>query len=149
MPRYLVTLVIAVGLFFGFYSLGGNWFSAPPTHTEPAAPAHLGYYKPTPEERKAIDANAHRVQRAIEEQARKDAADKAAKDTQKKAEQNKPVPVPAPNSLPPCSYEDGSGQTACYWDADTQGNGKGQDVAQYGGGSVSFYPETGEITTKD
>ena len=32
--------------------------------------------------------------------------------------------------LPQCTHEDGSGQSACYWDADTQGNGKGTDYVK-------------------
>lgn len=31
-------------------------------------------------------------------------------------------------SLPMCTYEDGSGQALCTWDAQTQGNGMGTDV---------------------
>lgn len=31
-------------------------------------------------------------------------------------------------SLPPCEYEDGSGQSLCMWDASESGNGMGQDV---------------------
>lgn len=31
-------------------------------------------------------------------------------------------------SLPVCTYEDGSGQALCYWDAQAQGNGQGTDV---------------------
>lgn len=39
------------------------------------------------------------------------------------------IPTPtAPPTLPACTSEDGSGQALCYWDADTQGNGLGQDV---------------------
>lgn len=31
-------------------------------------------------------------------------------------------------SLPACTYEDGSGQALCMWDASEQGNGMGTDV---------------------
>lgn len=31
-------------------------------------------------------------------------------------------------TLPPCEYEDGSGQALCVWDADTMGNGMGMDA---------------------
>lgn len=33
-------------------------------------------------------------------------------------------PVPEDNTLPPCKSES---DTSCYWDADTQGNGRGHD----------------------
>lgn len=36
-----------------------------------------------------------------------------------------PAPVPTPTSLPACETEDSTG---CYWDAQTMGNGRGQDV---------------------
>lgn len=38
--------------------------------------------------------------------------------------------APATDSapMPACTYEDGSGQALCYWDAQTQGNGMGTDV---------------------
>jgi hypothetical protein len=31
-------------------------------------------------------------------------------------------------AMQPCTYEDGSGQAVCYWDASEQGNGMGTDV---------------------
>ena len=34
----------------------------------------------------------------------------------------------APSTLPACTYEDGSGQALCMWDASEQGNGMGMDV---------------------
>lgn len=34
------------------------------------------------------------------------------------------------DSIPACKYEDGSGQADCYWDAQTQGNGKGHDYVK-------------------
>ena len=38
------------------------------------------------------------------------------------------LPTATPSSLPLCGMEDGSGQALCMWDADTQGNGMGNDV---------------------
>lgn len=35
------------------------------------------------------------------------------------------APSGGSESLPPCEYED---STSCYWDADTMGNGRGNDV---------------------
>lgn len=32
--------------------------------------------------------------------------------------------------IPACKNEDGSGQTSCYWDADTMGNGRGTDFVK-------------------
>lgn len=34
----------------------------------------------------------------------------------------------APSALPMCTYEDGSGQSLCMWDASELGNGMGTDV---------------------
>ena len=42
---------------------------------------------------------------------------------------------PKGDALPACKFEDGSGQSVCYWDADTQGNGKGHDVINVNGKS--------------
>lgn len=36
--------------------------------------------------------------------------------------------TPVATTLPLCTYEDGSGQMLCAWDASTQGNGMGTDV---------------------
>jgi hypothetical protein len=35
---------------------------------------------------------------------------------------NKPIPA--------CEFEDGSGQRSCYWDAETMGNGRGNDYVK-------------------
>lgn len=39
----------------------------------------------------------------------------------------------APGSIPPCVFEDGSGQSVCYWDAATFGNGRGESYLMVGG----------------
>ncbi|NMM98136.1 hypothetical protein [Bifidobacterium olomucense] len=40
-------------------------------------------------------------------------------------------------SIPPCEYEDGSGQTGyCYWDASAHGNHKGAGVFIYHDGDL-------------
>ena len=39
-----------------------------------------------------------------------------------------PTPTVSTPSLPPCLTEDGAGQALCYWDAATQGNGRGTSV---------------------
>ena len=43
------------------------------------------------------------------------------------------IGITAAFPLPPCQYEDGSGQNACVWDAHTPGNGIGNDVVILGG----------------
>lgn len=46
-------------------------------------------------------------------------------------------PTMAP--IPPCRYEDGSGQPGvCYWDARTMGNGQGDGVFVYDDGTLIF-----------
>ncbi|WP_432112846.1 hypothetical protein [Streptomyces sp. S1] len=39
------------------------------------------------------------------------------------------------DGFPACEWEDGSGSSegTCYWDADTQGNGRGHDVIHHDG----------------
>lgn len=39
----------------------------------------------------------------------------------------------APGSIPPCMFEDGSGQAVCYWDAAVAGNGRGESYLMVGG----------------
>lgn len=39
----------------------------------------------------------------------------------------------SPDSIPPCEFEDGSGQAVCYWDAATSGNGRGESYLMVGG----------------
>ena len=44
------------------------------------------------------------------------------------------------NRLPDCRVEDGSGQSACHWDASTSGNHAGESfIAIYGGTSKAAY----------
>ena len=38
-----------------------------------------------------------------------------------------------PVSIPPCQFEDGSGQAVCYWDAAVAGNGRGESYLMVGG----------------
>ena len=38
-----------------------------------------------------------------------------------------------PVSIPPCQFEDGSGQAVCYWDAAVSGNGRGESYLMVGG----------------
>lgn len=38
-----------------------------------------------------------------------------------------------PDSIPPCEFEDGAGQSVCYWDAATSGNGRGESYLMVGG----------------
>lgn len=45
-----------------------------------------------------------------------------------------PVPaVPAPNTLPPCAADDGSGPSVCLWDAQHNGNGQGTSYVMING----------------
>lgn len=39
----------------------------------------------------------------------------------------------SPDSIPPCQFEDGSGQSVCYWDAATRGNHVGDSYVLIGG----------------
>lgn len=39
----------------------------------------------------------------------------------------------SPDSIPPCEFEDGAGQSVCYWDAATSGNGRGESYLMVGG----------------
>ena len=41
--------------------------------------------------------------------------------------------APSVPPVPPCLEEDGSGQTACYWDAAARGNHQGMSYALIGG----------------
>lgn len=41
--------------------------------------------------------------------------------------------------MPACRYEDGHGQRLCYWDARTQGNGKGWSFVAHNGGQYVTY----------
>lgn len=45
-----------------------------------------------------------------------------------------------PKGLPACTYEDGSGQGDCYWDASKQGNGQGLSFAIINGETVYGTP---------
>lgn len=38
-----------------------------------------------------------------------------------------------PQIIPPCEFEDGAGQSVCYWDAATFGNGRGDSYVLIGG----------------
>lgn len=38
-----------------------------------------------------------------------------------------------PVSIPPCQFEDGSGQAVCYWNAAVSGNGRGESYLMVGG----------------
>lgn len=38
-----------------------------------------------------------------------------------------------PDSIPPCEFEDGAGQSVCYWDAAVSGNGLGESYLMVGG----------------
>lgn len=38
-----------------------------------------------------------------------------------------------PQIIPPCEFEDGAGQSVCYWDAATFGNGRGESYLMVGG----------------
>ena len=37
------------------------------------------------------------------------------------------------DSIPPCEFEDGSGQAVCYWNAAVAGNGRGESYLMVGG----------------
>lgn len=39
----------------------------------------------------------------------------------------------SPDSIPPCEFEDGSGQAVCYWNAAVSGNGRGESYLMVGG----------------
>lgn len=39
----------------------------------------------------------------------------------------------APDFIPPCEFEDGSGQAVCYWNAAVSGNGRGESYLMVGG----------------
>lgn len=41
--------------------------------------------------------------------------------------------------MPACQHEDGHGQRLCYWDARTQGNGKGWSFVAHNGGQYVTY----------
>ncbi len=56
-----------------------------------------------------------------------------------------PTPTPEPDQVPgitvvPCEYEDTIPEagTACYWDAQTQGNGLGRSFTAYSDGTVIY-----------
>lgn len=38
-----------------------------------------------------------------------------------------------PQVIPPCEFEDGSGQAVCYWNAAVSGNGRGESYLMVGG----------------
>ena len=40
--------------------------------------------------------------------------------------------------LPPCDFEDGSTQSACYWDSSESGNRDGADVVNLNYGEMFF-----------
>ena len=54
-----------------------------------------------------------------------------------------PTPDARP-SLPVCAHEDGSGQSACYWDASEFGSDH-PDAYVFDHGKITFYPHTGEL----
>lgn len=39
----------------------------------------------------------------------------------------------SPQVVPPCQFEDGSGQAVCYWNAAVSGNGRGESYLMVGG----------------
>lgn len=43
--------------------------------------------------------------------------------------------VPEPETVPPCRFEDGSGQSVCVWDARHLGNGRGVSYVAIRGGT--------------